>query len=266
MFYYTINSHSCKQHDVLRKCDVFLSGFSMKQSCFTVFSPFRQSKVITSHWEACAEQVLRPGHPGSLYLRPGSDQQPGDAADQPTLPAQHRTLQPPGLPGSCSLSAGCYYTDCHSSATGQSSTYLLWGLKKKNIHVCCYFCCSFCCFTSKSLQVHKYGLLLLQSTPPHICVSDLGRRIASIPGVQAVHNLHVWQLTESFTVASVHVHCHAGFPAHRWSGKSLYYFLYHGHWERSVLTSCNTKIRFNNWIVQLDNYHPSICYDGGGVK
>ncbi|KAE8295270.1 putative zinc transporter protein [Larimichthys crocea] len=64
-------------------------------------------------------------------------------------------------------------------------------------------------------QVHKYGLLLLQSTPPHICVSDLGRRIASIPGVQAVHNLHVWQLTESFTVASVHVHCHAGFPAHR---------------------------------------------------
>lgn len=131
MFYYTINSHSCKQHDVLRKCDVFLSGFSMKQSCFTVFSPFRQSKVITSHWEACAEQVLRPGHPGSLYLRPGSDQQPGDAADQPTLPAQHRTLQPPGLPGSCSLSAGCYYTDCHSSATGQSSTYLLWGLKKK---------------------------------------------------------------------------------------------------------------------------------------
>ncbi|TKS80990.1 Zinc transporter 1 [Collichthys lucidus] len=64
-------------------------------------------------------------------------------------------------------------------------------------------------------QVHKYGLLLLQCTPPHICVSDLGRRIASIPGVQAVHNLHVWQLTESFTVASVHVHCHAGFPAHR---------------------------------------------------
>ncbi|XP_070684675.1 LOW QUALITY PROTEIN: proton-coupled zinc antiporter SLC30A1 [Pempheris klunzingeri] len=64
-------------------------------------------------------------------------------------------------------------------------------------------------------QVHRYGLLLLQATPPHICVSDLGRRIASVPGVQAVHDLHVWQLTESFTVASVHVHCHAGFPIHR---------------------------------------------------
>ncbi|XP_056229300.1 uncharacterized protein LOC130167309 [Seriola aureovittata] len=64
-------------------------------------------------------------------------------------------------------------------------------------------------------QVNRYGMLLLQATPPHIYVSDLRRRIASVPGVQAVHDLHVWQLTESFTVASVHVHCHAGFPTHR---------------------------------------------------
>ncbi|XP_034557177.1 zinc/cadmium resistance protein [Notolabrus celidotus] len=64
-------------------------------------------------------------------------------------------------------------------------------------------------------QLHSYGLLLLQSTPPHICVSDLGQRIASVPGVQAVHDLHVWQLSGSLTVASVHVHCHAGFPLHR---------------------------------------------------
>ncbi|KAL6116085.1 uncharacterized protein ACO6RY_00776 [Pungitius sinensis] len=64
-------------------------------------------------------------------------------------------------------------------------------------------------------QVHRYGLLLLQATPPHICTSDLGRRITSVPGVQAVHNLHIWQLTESFFVASVHVHCHAGFSVHR---------------------------------------------------
>ncbi|XP_030601000.1 uncharacterized protein LOC115791053 isoform X2 [Archocentrus centrarchus] len=64
-------------------------------------------------------------------------------------------------------------------------------------------------------QLYRYGLLLHQATPPHICVSDLGRRIASVPGVQAVHDLHIWQLTESLLVASVHVHCYAGFPAHR---------------------------------------------------
>ncbi|XP_045067337.1 probable zinc transporter protein DDB_G0282067 [Coregonus clupeaformis] len=64
-------------------------------------------------------------------------------------------------------------------------------------------------------QVCRYGRLLLQASPPQVCVSDLGRRIASVPGVQAVHDLHVWQLTESCLVASVHVHCHAGFQIHR---------------------------------------------------
>ncbi|XP_061576335.1 uncharacterized protein LOC133442373 [Cololabis saira] len=64
-------------------------------------------------------------------------------------------------------------------------------------------------------QVCRYGLILLQASPPHVCVSDLGRRIASVPGVQAVHDLHIWQLNETLTVASVHVHCYAGYQVHR---------------------------------------------------
>ncbi|XP_029922241.1 zinc transporter 10 [Myripristis murdjan] len=64
-------------------------------------------------------------------------------------------------------------------------------------------------------QVYKYGLLLLQATPPQICVSDLGQRIVSVPGVQSLHDLHIWQLTETCMVASVHVHCHAEFQTHR---------------------------------------------------
>lgn len=63
--------------------------------------------------------------------------------------------------------------------------------------------------------MHRYGLLLLQTVPPRVCVSDLGQKIRSVPGVQAVHDLHIWQLSESVTVASVHVHCHAEFAAHR---------------------------------------------------
>ncbi|XP_054901411.1 proton-coupled zinc antiporter SLC30A1 [Poeciliopsis prolifica] len=60
-------------------------------------------------------------------------------------------------------------------------------------------------------QVYRFGMLLLQASPPHMRVSDVSRRLAGVPGVQAVHELHVWQLTESLTVASVHVHCHTGF-------------------------------------------------------
>ncbi|MEQ2307563.1 hypothetical protein AMECASPLE_019571 [Ameca splendens] len=66
-------------------------------------------------------------------------------------------------------------------------------------------------------QVYRYGMMLLQASPPNICVSDVGQRIASVPGVQAVHDLHIWQLTESLTVASVHVHCYAGLPFNRWA-------------------------------------------------
>ncbi|KAM7399310.1 hypothetical protein PAMP_018591 [Pampus punctatissimus] len=64
-------------------------------------------------------------------------------------------------------------------------------------------------------QIRKYGLLLLQGAPPHICVSDVEQKIVSVPGVQGVHDLHIWQLNDSLNVASVHVHCHTGFPAHR---------------------------------------------------
>lgn len=70
-------------------------------------------------------------------------------------------------------------------------------------------------FPIDSFQVCQYGLLLLQATPAHVCASDLGQRIESIPGVHSVHDLHIWQLTDSFMVASVHVHCHADFKTHR---------------------------------------------------
>ncbi|XP_028818074.1 zinc transporter 1 isoform X2 [Denticeps clupeoides] len=59
-------------------------------------------------------------------------------------------------------------------------------------------------------EVHRHGLLLLQGSPPRLCVSELGRRIAGVPGVESFHDLHVWQLTEVFLVASVHVHVGEG--------------------------------------------------------
>lgn len=56
-------------------------------------------------------------------------------------------------------------------------------------------------------QACRYGYLLLQSTPPHFALEELSNRITGVPGVLALHDLHVWQLTEAHLVASVHVHC-----------------------------------------------------------
>lgn len=58
-------------------------------------------------------------------------------------------------------------------------------------------------------EVHRLGLLLLQSCPPGLSVPELQRELAAVRGVEDVHELHVWQLTESYVVASVHVHVDA---------------------------------------------------------
>ncbi|XP_019743297.1 zinc transporter 1 isoform X1 [Hippocampus comes] len=64
-------------------------------------------------------------------------------------------------------------------------------------------------------QMHRYGLLLMQATPPHVSLSDVRERIRSVPGVEEVHELHIWELYDSFMVASVHILCHNAFPIHR---------------------------------------------------
>lgn len=84
-----------------------------------------------------------------------------------------------------------------------------------DVHICSSCVRSALTAPDVALQVSRHGMLLLQATPPHISVSDLQQRIESVPGVQAVHDLHIWELTELFWVASVHVHCHADFGTHR---------------------------------------------------
>lgn len=49
------------------------------------------------------------------------------------------------------------------------------------------------------------SLILLQVAPPGIIVDDIRDDIQSIEGVNSVHELHVWQLSDTKLVASVHV-------------------------------------------------------------
>ncbi|KAK0148498.1 putative zinc transporter protein [Merluccius polli] len=64
-------------------------------------------------------------------------------------------------------------------------------------------------------QVYRYGLLLLQAPPTNVSVSELKVKISSVPGVQSLHDFHIWQLSDTCTVASVHIHCQDGFQKHR---------------------------------------------------
>lgn len=53
--------------------------------------------------------------------------------------------------------------------------------------------------------VKSASFILLQGVPSGISLEDVDRAIRDVEGVQDVHELHIWQLSETKVVASVHV-------------------------------------------------------------
>ncbi|KAL1991082.1 hypothetical protein VTN49DRAFT_5586 [Thermomyces lanuginosus] len=60
-------------------------------------------------------------------------------------------------------------------------------------------------FVSALPLVRNAGYVLLESVPPHIDVDDVKSDLEMIPGVSAVHDLHIWRLSQHKSLASVHV-------------------------------------------------------------
>jgi len=58
--------------------------------------------------------------------------------------------------------------------------------------------------TSIPLMKHS-GKILLQSAPPGVYVEEIKQDIEQLPGVLGIHELHVWSLDQSKTIASAHV-------------------------------------------------------------
>lgn len=47
--------------------------------------------------------------------------------------------------------------------------------------------------------------VLLESTPPDVDLGELAAAIATMPGVEAVHDLHVWSLSSDYRALSAHI-------------------------------------------------------------
>ncbi|KAF8501933.1 cation efflux protein [Hysterangium stoloniferum] len=60
-------------------------------------------------------------------------------------------------------------------------------------------------FSSAFPLVRSAAFILLQAAPAKISIQDLREDIQKVEGVLSVHELHVWQLSETTIVASVHV-------------------------------------------------------------
>jgi cobalt-zinc-cadmium efflux system protein len=46
--------------------------------------------------------------------------------------------------------------------------------------------------------------VLLESTPAHIALADVRRQLEAIPGIESVHDLHVWSVTSGVVAMSAH--------------------------------------------------------------
>lgn len=54
--------------------------------------------------------------------------------------------------------------------------------------------------------VKSASFILLQGVPPGISLQEVEQAIRDVEGVEEVHELHIWQLSESKVIASLHVH------------------------------------------------------------
>ena len=59
-------------------------------------------------------------------------------------------------------------------------------------------------YSSWSLLKETVGVLM-EGTPTHIDVNAVHSAIEAVPGVQSVHDLHVWTITSGLVALSVHI-------------------------------------------------------------
>jgi hypothetical protein len=53
--------------------------------------------------------------------------------------------------------------------------------------------------------VRSTSFILLQGVPPEVSLEDVRSDILAVEGVHSVHELHIWQLSETKIIASVHI-------------------------------------------------------------
>jgi solute carrier family 30 (zinc transporter), member 1 len=53
--------------------------------------------------------------------------------------------------------------------------------------------------------VRSTSFILLQGVPPEVSLEDVRSDILAVGGVLSVHELHIWQLSETKIIASVHI-------------------------------------------------------------
>ncbi|KAI6133125.1 cation efflux protein [Pisolithus croceorrhizus] len=118
-------------------------------------------------------------------------------------------------------------------------------------------------FSSALPLVRSASFILLQGVPPTISLDAVRQSILNVEGVLSVHELHVWQLSESKIIASVHVmasHNHDFMPVAAEIRKALHHHgihsstiqpEYHPHITTRMIPEDHLKMSANSSCLIL---------------
>ncbi|XP_063775934.1 calcium/manganese antiporter SLC30A10-like [Pseudophryne corroboree] len=56
--------------------------------------------------------------------------------------------------------------------------------------------------------IRETATILLQMVPKGVSVGDIGQKIAQVPGVRSIHEIHIWELASGKNIATLHVKFH----------------------------------------------------------
>lgn len=68
----------------------------------------------------------------------------------------------------------------------------------------------------------KTGRMLLEATPTHVDLTKVKEDLISLPDVLSIHDVHVWSLSQSIVLASLHVLIRAGTSFKQWEMTERY--------------------------------------------
>ena len=88
------------------------------------------------------------------------------------------------------------------------------------------------------------GRVFMEAAPAGINPDDIGRALASQPGVVEVHDLHVWEVTSEFAALSAHVVVRAGDDCHEL--------------RRSLQTLLEDRFHIHHTTLQVDHEPPPL--------
>ncbi|XP_063775195.1 calcium/manganese antiporter SLC30A10-like [Pseudophryne corroboree] len=56
--------------------------------------------------------------------------------------------------------------------------------------------------------IRETATILLQMVPKGVSVGDIGQKVAQVPGVRSIHEIHIWELASGKNIATLHVKFH----------------------------------------------------------